>query len=102
MTISSREPQRRGGDLPEGASGRREDSGSGLVAVRRALLYLRSYKGGAFGAFLALLLVSAASLSTPQLIRIAIDKGIAPRSLNVILLAVGGSRERLFCAGYSS
>src|SRR5918997_4720938 len=43
-----------------------------------------------FGAFLALLLASAASLTTPQLIRIAIDKGIAPRSLNVILLAVGG------------
>ncbi|MDQ3923943.1 MAG: ABC transporter ATP-binding protein/permease [Actinomycetota bacterium] len=90
MTISSREPRRRGGDPPEGASGRREDSGSGLVAVRRALLYLRSYKGGAFGAFLALLLASAASLTTPQLIRIAIDEGIAPRSLNVILLAVGG------------
>jgi ATP-binding cassette subfamily B protein len=51
---------------------------------------LRSHKGGAFGAFLALLLASAASLTTPQLIRIAIDEGIAPRSMNVILLAVGG------------
>src|ERR687894_2168247 len=90
MTISSREPRRRGGDPPEGASGSREDSGSGLVAVRRALLYLRSYKGGAFGAFMALLLASAASLATPQLIRIAIDEGIAPRSLSVILFAVGG------------
>jgi len=60
------------------------------VAVRRALLYLRSYKGGALGAFLALLLASVASLTTPQLIRIAIDEGIAPRSMNVILLAVGG------------
>ena len=90
MSTSSREPRRRGGDPPEGASGRREDSGNGLVAVRRALLYLRSYKGGAFGAFLALLLASAASLTTPQLIRIAIDEGIAPRSMNVILLAVGG------------
>ncbi len=60
------------------------------MAVRRALLYLLSHKGGAFGAFLALLLASAASLTTPQLIRIAIDEGIAPRSLNVILLAVGG------------
>ena len=90
MTISSREPRPRGSDPPEGASGRREDSGSGLVAVRRALLYLRSYKGGALGAFLALLLASVASLTTPQLIRIAIDEGIAPRSMNVILLAVGG------------
>ena len=39
---------------------------------------------------MALLLASAASLTTPQLIRIAIDEGIAPRSMNVILLAVGG------------
>src|SRR5215203_3104923 len=90
MTISSREPRPRGSDPPEGASGRREDSGSGLVAVRRALLYLRSYKGGALGAFGALVLASAASLATPQLIRIAIDEGIAPRSLSIILLAVGG------------
>ncbi|CAA9498255.1 MAG: Heterodimeric efflux ABC transporter, permease/ATP-binding subunit 1 [uncultured Rubrobacteraceae bacterium] len=39
---------------------------------------------------MALILASAASLATPQLIRIAIDEGIAPRSLNVILIAVGG------------
>jgi len=51
---------------------------------------LRSYKGEAFGAFGALILSSAASLATPQLIAYAIDSGIAPRSLNVILLAVGG------------
>ncbi len=61
-----------------------------MGAVRRALWYLRSYKGEAFGAFGALLLSSAASLATPQLIAYAIDSGIAPRSLNVILLAVGG------------
>jgi ATP-binding cassette subfamily B protein len=54
------------------------------------LWYLRSYKGEAFGAFGALLLSSAASLATPQLIAYAIDSGIAPRRLNVILLAVGG------------
>ncbi len=39
---------------------------------------------------MALILASAASLATPQLIRVAIDEGIAPRSLNVILIAVGG------------
>ncbi|MDQ3891679.1 MAG: ABC transporter ATP-binding protein/permease [Actinomycetota bacterium] len=61
-----------------------------MGAVRRALGYLRSYKGEASGAFVALLVASAASLATPQLIRIAIDDGIAPRSLSVILLAVGG------------
>jgi ATP-binding cassette, subfamily B, multidrug efflux pump len=62
----------------------------GLGAVRRALLYLRSYKAEASGAFLALLLASAASLVTPQLIAYAIDSGIAPRRLGIILLAVGG------------
>jgi ATP-binding cassette subfamily B protein len=51
---------------------------------------LRSYKGEAFAAFVALVLSSVASLVTPQLIAYAIDSGIAPRSLNVILLAVGG------------
>ncbi|CAA9460068.1 MAG: Heterodimeric efflux ABC transporter, permease/ATP-binding subunit 1 [uncultured Rubrobacteraceae bacterium] len=59
-------------------------------AVRRALAYLRSYKREAAGAFVALILSSAASLATPQLIRVAIDEGIVPRSLYVILLAVGG------------
>lgn len=39
---------------------------------------------------MALVLSSAASLAMPQLVRVAIDEGIAPRSLNVILLAVGG------------
>jgi ATP-binding cassette subfamily B multidrug efflux pump len=62
----------------------------GLAAVRRVLLYLRTYKGEATLAFVALLLASGASLTAPQLIRIAIDEGIAPRHLNVILLAVGG------------
>jgi len=62
----------------------------GLGAVRRALLYLRSYKAEASGAFLALLVASAASLVTPQLIAYAIDSGIAPRRLDIILLAVGG------------
>src|SRR5918997_628354 len=62
----------------------------GLGAVRRALLYLRSYKGEAYGAFLALLLASGASLATPQLIAYAIDAGITPRRLSVILLAVAG------------
>jgi ATP-binding cassette, subfamily B, multidrug efflux pump len=60
----------------------------GLLAVRRAVLYLGSYKGEAFGSFAALLLASAASLATPQLIAYAIDDGITPRRLSVILLAV--------------
>jgi ATP-binding cassette, subfamily B, multidrug efflux pump len=73
--------------------GRRESNEypvGGLASVRRALGYLRSYKAEALGAFVALILSSAASLATPQLIRVAIDGGIAPQRLRVILLAVGG------------
>jgi ATP-binding cassette subfamily B multidrug efflux pump len=82
--------RRRDGGSSDEPSGGQENFAGGLGAVRRALWYLRSYKGEAFGAFGALLLSSAASLATPQLIAYAIDSGIAPRNLNVILLAVGG------------
>ena len=66
--------------------------GSGdTAALRRALTYLRSYKKEAVGAFLALLLVSAANLVTPQLIAYAVDQGVTPPgSLRAILFAVGG------------
>ena len=63
----------------------------GTKALRRALAYLRSYKKEAFGAFFALLLVSAANLVTPQLIAYAIDTGVTPPgSPRAILLAVVG------------
>jgi ATP-binding cassette subfamily B multidrug efflux pump len=78
--------ERRGGGSPVEQPG----FTGGLDAVRRALVYLRSYKGEALGSFTALLLASAASLATPQLIAYAIDDGIAPRRLGIILLAVGG------------
>ena len=78
--------ERRGG----GSRSEQANFTGGLPAVRRALLYLRSYKGEALGSFAALLLASAASLATPQLIAYAIDGGIAPGRLGVILLAVGG------------
>ena len=82
--------ERRESGSRERSSAEQAGFAGGLEAVRRALLYLRSYKGEAFGAFLALLLASGASLVTPQLIAYAIDSGIAPRRLGVILLAVGG------------
>lgn len=61
-----------------------------MGAVRRALGYLRSYKLEAGGAFVALLLVTGANLITPLLIGRAIDDGISPRNLNVILVMVAG------------
>jgi ATP-binding cassette subfamily B multidrug efflux pump len=82
--------ERRAGGTPERSPADQASFAGGLRAVRRALTYLRSYKGEAFAAFASLILASAASLTAPQLIRIAIDEGIAPRELNVILLAVGG------------
>ncbi len=82
--------ERRSGGSPERSPAEQTSFAGGLLAVRRALRYLRSYRGEAFGAFTALLLASAASLATPQLIAYAIDDGIAPKRLSVILLAVGG------------
>jgi ATP-binding cassette, subfamily B, multidrug efflux pump len=82
--------ERRGSGSPGRSSPEQASFAGGLHAVRRALLYLRSYKGEATLAFVALLLASGASLATPQLIRIAIDEGIASRHLKIILLAVGG------------
>jgi ATP-binding cassette subfamily B multidrug efflux pump len=82
--------EQRGGNSSERRPVDQTSFAGGLLAVHRALLYLRSYKGEALGALAALLLASAASLVTPQLIAYAIDDGIAPRRLGVILLAVGG------------
>jgi ABC-type multidrug transport system fused ATPase/permease subunit len=82
--------QRRGGGSPERNPLEQTSFAGGLQAVYRALLYLRSYRGEASGAFLALLLASGASLVAPQLIAYAIDGGIAQRRLSTILLAVGG------------
>jgi ATP-binding cassette, subfamily B, multidrug efflux pump len=59
-------------------------------AVWRALGYLRHYRGQAAGAIIALLGVSAANLAAPQLIRVAIDRGLATGTWPVVLGAVGG------------
>ena len=69
---------------------RDNDTPGGTAALRRALAYLRSYKKETFEAFLALLLVSGANLTAPQLIAYAIDSGVGARRFDVILLSVGG------------
>lgn len=61
-----------------------------MRALRRALGYLRRYKRDTLGALAATLLVSAANLTTPQLIRYAIDVGIDDGELQAIWLAVAG------------
>lgn len=65
-------------------------SPGGMRALRRALAYLRSYRRAASGAFVALLVVTAANLVAPQLIRLAIDRGLAGRRWSIVLVAVGG------------
>lgn len=62
----------------------------GMPALRRALGYLRHYKRDTLGALAATLLVSAANLTMPQLIRYAIDVGIDGNERRAIWLAVLG------------
>ncbi len=75
---------------PGGPSGPGQMQPGSGKALRRALGYLRAYRRDAAGALAALLLVSGANLVAPQLIRRAIDVGIAQRQINQIVLAVVG------------
>jgi ATP-binding cassette subfamily B protein len=72
---------------------------SGRHAVRRALGYLRRYRREAVGALLALLLVAAANLATPQLIRVAIDVGFTQAQPSVLAKAVAGLIALAFVRG---
>ncbi|MBN8228911.1 ABC transporter ATP-binding protein [Corallococcus macrosporus] len=63
---------------------------SGRAPILRALAYLRRYRLEALGALLSLLLVSVANLGAPQMIRIAIDQGLARGEQRPVWLAVGG------------
>ena len=59
----------------------------------RAVKYLQRYLGDTLGAGIALLLVSAANLGTPQLVRVAVDRGLAlklPQTLTVAVLGLLG------------
>jgi ATP-binding cassette subfamily B multidrug efflux pump len=64
---------------------------SGARAVGRALGYLGHYRGETVGAIVALLLVSAANLAAPQMVRLAVDRALGPGGRwTVLLWAVGG------------
>ncbi len=72
---------------PRGGDGNRP---GGLKALRRVLAYLRGHARDAAGALVALLVVTAANLTTPQLVQTAIDGGIRRGAASVITLAVAG------------
>ncbi|HEX2172494.1 MAG TPA: ABC transporter ATP-binding protein [Dehalococcoidia bacterium] len=59
-------------------------------SLRRALAFLGSYRRDTLGALVGLLLVSAANLAAPQLIRVAIDDGIGAGRADAVALAVAG------------
>ena len=59
-------------------------------AVVRALGYLRGHRAAAIGAALSLVAVTVANLAAPQLVRLAVDGGIAVGRWHTVLVAVGG------------
>ncbi len=61
-----------------------------MSTIRRILAYLRPYLPLATGALVGSLIVTAANLYTPQLLRSLIDNGITAQSWNGILWATGG------------
>jgi ATP-binding cassette, subfamily B, multidrug efflux pump len=61
-----------------------------MSSIRRALAYLWPYSLIAVGALLSLLLVTAANLYAPQLVRLLIDDGITARSWNGVVIATVG------------
>ena len=58
-----------------------------MKALRRVLVYLRSYWLTTLGALVSLLLVTAANLYSPQILRVVIDQGIAGRNANTLIWA---------------
>jgi ATP-binding cassette, subfamily B, multidrug efflux pump len=71
----------------------------GLKPLRRALAYLGRYRREAVGAVVALLVVAAANLATPQLIRVAIDAGFTQAQPSALVGAVVGLVVLAFVRG---
>ena len=61
-----------------------------MRSLSRALGNLRNYWPTAIGAMAGFLVVNAANLVTPQLLRILIDQGITPLDLNRVWYVAGG------------
>jgi ATP-binding cassette subfamily B protein len=60
-----------------------------MNGLGRALGYLWPYRATASGALVSLLLVSAANLITPQILRAVVDQGISAKNLEAITYAAG-------------
>lgn len=56
-----------------------------MKSLRRAFIYLRAYWLLSFAALISLLIVTAANLYSPQLLRIIIDEGISPKNSSVLV-----------------
>ena len=59
-----------------------------MKVLRRAMVYLRPYWLLTLGAFVSLLLVSGASLLSPQLLRVVIDRGIRGKESGALFWAI--------------
>jgi len=60
-----------------------------MKSLRRALIYLRPYWLITLGALFSLLLVTAASLLSPQILRLVIDSGIRAGNQQTLIWATG-------------
>ncbi len=75
---------------PPGSPGNTAAQPGGTKALLRALAFLASYRGDAGGAFLAVIVVSAANLVAPRLLGYAVDSGIAAGDRNAVVYATVG------------
>ncbi len=60
-----------------------------MKSLRRTMFFVKKYWKTALGALISLLLVNAANLYAPQLLRQVIDQGIPPKDMNRIWVIAG-------------
>ncbi len=61
-----------------------------MKSLQRAFTFLKNYRLSAIGSFLCLLLVNAANLAAPQLLRLLVDRGITGKDMAWIWYCVAG------------